>query len=278
MDLQRARRQAKEDQEKAERLKQDKLKAEKAKEEQKKAERAKEKPVSKPIGKSSEVVKPKPSGAARALPDYYSKNSGPSGGVVTRKREKKESEVSVPSSYYKPKRSQDKNLLAKEDKKEEVKEVKKTVHKPTVSTRSKPSEAKKVPIKKPISSSHELGPSVLDEIPAELLNQIYSEDLDEHEVERLQQREFGNAGQPSINQDKPRAAENRPQRLIGGDVEMEDASYSPVRRIATPPLRNNNPQRNVAQPAHDENEDEMIQRAIEESLRAENHGKFLVLF
>ena len=252
------------------------------KEDKEKAERAKPKPVAKPIIKGSvkpiakDSEKPKAAAPSRALPSYFDKKPGPSG-VSTRAKAKKEVEEPVPSSYYKPARNRDKKPAEKE--KEEAKEVRRNVYKPVTGLkRPKLEDTKeKDKNKKPKADSKYSDYNPIDEIPAELLNQIYSEDLDEHEIERIQQKEFGEDRHRGAEV-KPRQGENRPHRLIGGDVEMEDAFDSPIERRVTPPLISSNPPRPVLPANNDETENEMLQRAIEESLKGRNNmgGKSLL--
>lgn len=121
----------------------------------------------------------------------------------------------------------------------------------------------------------------MEEIPAELLNQIYSEDLDSAEIERIQQNEWKG---PDSHEYKPRKeAERRPQQLIGGDddVDMEDVSppqYRPVpkRRASPPPMNMNPPGMNSHE--LEENENEMLQRVIQESLNDYPRCKIYLFF
>ena len=101
-----------------------------------------------------------------------------------------------------------------------------------------------------------------DDIPVDLLNKIYSEDLDQYDLEKIQNKEY---------EDQNRPVSRQPERLIE-DVEMED-DFPPPRiqkpRNKSPPLR---PPIPSIPPTNDiaESENELIQKAIEESLKQYN--------
>lgn len=260
-EMQRARRAMKEDKEKF------------------KAKEAEPKPKPKPV---AERHIPPPSNE-RVLPSYLKGPSDKSNAVKPKPRE-----AAPISSSYKPAY---RSKLAKQPAKEEAKEK---LGAPKIKTSSKPevrkerSEAKpslvqpksslvqsklsagqqKPSTLKSKAASHNVPPAyyenISDEIPVELLNQIYAEDLDQMEVERIQNKEYEAQHKPPS-----RVA----QRLIDDDVDMRDAYEMPRPRQVSPPIRRPPPPNPVG--AHvDDNEDEMIQRAIAESLKGNDAGNY----
>lgn len=226
----------------------------------------KEKEASRPKAPTSYgASKPKVSGAKRALPDYYgaSSSSKPSG-VATRTRGKKPTE-STPKPSTKPTDSYKSKLRHRRvpGTKEEEKE---SASKPSYS--SKPSK----PTNKYNSSSRDAEMAdahVMEEIPAELLNQIYSEDLDQTELEKIQSQEYEAVNKPSHSENPVG------ERLIGGPMDMEYRNPPRVepraRHVSPPPIEHSNPDVDMPMPARpEENENEMIQKAIAESLRQNN--------
>lgn len=101
-----------------------------------------------------------------------------------------------------------------------------------------------------------------DDLPAELLNKIYSEDMDDYEFQKLQSKEY---------EDQNRPVSRQPQRLIEEDVEMID-EFSAPRRMENRPRNRSPPIRPPAAASTEleQNENELLQKAIEESLKQYN--------
>lgn len=236
---------------------------EELKKERLRAKAAKEKEKAKP------TTKPKPSQGlgggyhepsskvGRKLPDYYAKgpSSMPSGIAGRTRAAQKPSEPKAPDSYkpsYRPKRA----MHTKEE--EKAKEAsRKPVAKPELPKREAPKNNK--------FSSYDVDmhdANVMDEIPPELLNQIYSEDIDQVEVERIQNQEYEGFQKPA-----PIAA-GAGERLIGGDEMDVDVRprYENRRRPSPPP-----PDMGQMPSSARDNENEMMQKAIEESLKESNN-------
>lgn len=216
---------------------------------------------------SSGRPKPQVAGAGRALPDYYGASAVKSSGVAGRPKARNPPEPVKPAkpiSHYQPKLRSKRNLP--EDREEEKQLSSKPV-KPAAAVKRKVDS-------KPQNkfSSHQdvemPDVGVMEEIPAELLNQIYSEDLDQSEVERIQNQEYGHINQPPAPVSVP-----VPERLIGG---IEDA-YSRPQRVeprrvnrSPPPNVQQNPDAEMQPPRVEENENELLQRVIAESLKQNN--------
>ena len=202
----------------------------------------------------------KPPGGGRALPDYMNANIGSSSsgtGVSTRSKAKNQSNIS--SSYKPSMRSGNKRSYGKpkEEVKNEQKPITRSSYKKAAPKKSKP--------KVPDRDIEMNDPAVMDEIPAELLNQIYSQDLDYVDVERLQNQEY----QPPAPSNTAPMDNNQPQQLLGGDVDMEFEDQQPEMR--PPPRRNRSPppvsSQNRMPEGMEESENELIQKAIAESLK-----------
>jgi hypothetical protein len=249
-EMQKKRRQVKEDKERKEKEENERL-------------RARARPKATGVGGAKPASKP--SNKGRALPDYYSKASKPSG-VAGRTRAKRSdpAPVSKPTSSYQPKLRQNR---AKWGDREEHKEVKK----PAAVSKSKNESNKYSSYSQDVPMADA---GVMDEIPAELLNQIYSEDLDHVDANKIQENMYLD----------PKPAENKPigERLV--DFENRHFEAPPPRvepRRASPPPREDMPMPGPSEPQ--ETEQDMIQKAIAESLRnnnPRNHPmrKFLVDF
>jgi hypothetical protein len=212
------------------------------------------KPMSKPSGISGATrsSKPSESGPKRSLPDYYGKPKPY--GVSTRLREKKVE--AKPVSSYQPRT----RLQKKVDTKEEEKEIRrrpapraapKVIPKPAPVADKYPSYIQDVEMKDEFD---------MNEIPAELLNQIYSEDLDQVEVEKFQ------------NNSPVRVHESVGERLIGGD-DMDDDYRRPPRmeprRVSPPPRQE---PMIPSQPRPEETDNESLQKAIAASM-ADNESR-----
>lgn len=228
------------------------------KEKEKMKEDMRNKPMSKPSGYSAapRSSKPTESGPKRSLPDYYTKPK-PSG-VSTRAQVKKVEPT--PTSSYQPKA---RGLRKPLDTKEEEKQ---SSRKPITKPASKPApraipkqDPRPAPVEHKYSSyTHDVD---MDEIPAELLNQIYSEDLDDVEVKNLSK---------IIQEEPPKA-----QRLIGADDDMDVDYRRPPRvepRRVSPPPRQENMIPPVQRP--EENDNELLQKAIAASLADNNPRHF----
>lgn len=244
----------------------------KMKEDKEKAlEKAKEQ--AKPSAASSGTrPKPQVTGSGRALPDYFKPTAAKPSGVAGRTRAKNQPEPAKPAkpakpvSHYQPKLRSKMNLP---DNREEEKQVSRKPVKPAASSKR---QVESKPQNK--FSSHQdvemQDVGVMDEIPAELLNQIYSEDLDQSEVERIQSQEYG-----QMNQPPPPAPVSVPvpERLIGGmDEDYRRPQRVEPRRVnrSPPPNIEHNPDAEMQPPRAEESENELIQRAIAESLKQNN--------
>jgi len=246
--------------------KQRRLMKEKEKE-KKELEKPKPKPRQYNPPSVSSSNKPKPTGSGRALPDYYNSSSSSKPSGVSGRTRSKKTEVKKPSESYNPSYRSNRN---KPVKKEEEKENKYTNPKPV-------SHARIDKMVKPNKfSSHDASmqdANVMDEIPAELLNQIYSDDMDHHEVQQFQEKEYSDVSEPSRSH-MP-SSEKDAERLIGGPEDMDVDFRAPAkvearRRIASPPPSGLNP------PSSDpvESENELLQKAIAESLKQGNEHPF----
>jgi hypothetical protein len=231
------------------------------KEKEKLKEEMRNKPMSRPSGYSAapRSSKPTESGPKRSLPDYYAKPK-PSG-ISTRAQAKKVEPT--PTSSYQPKARGVRKLL--DAKEEEKQNSRKPISKPdsNPAPRMMPKQAPKpAPVENKYSSySQDVDMYDNDEIPAELLNQIYSEDLDDVEVKNLSK---------IVQEEPPRA-----QRLIGGDDDMDVDYRRPPRvepRRVSPPPRQENMMPPVPRP--EENDNELLQKAIAASLADNNPRHF----
>lgn len=200
-------------------------------------------------------------GPKRNLPDYYGKggSSNPSG-VAGRTRAKKKDEVS--SKYYNPK-ARPKRAAAQE----EIKEVSKRTKPTTNYKKTKVSEAgsnfKPIPVDSDMPESN-----IMEEIPAELLNQIYSEDLDSQDIANIQDKEY-NSAQP-----KPMLPQsNVTQRLMDDNMDVDiPPPYHRSRKSISPPV--DMPSANPRGERPNEADEDLIQKAIAESLQDNNLRKF----
>jgi hypothetical protein len=191
--------------------------------------------------------------AGRKLPDYFSKapSSKPSG-IAGRTRAAHKPSESKPTNSYKPSYRPNRVMKTKEEEK-----LKEEPRRPIV----KPNASRKEVSKPNKYSSYDVemqDANVMDEIPPELLNQIYSEDIDQVEVERIQNKEYQELQKP------PSMSEGARERLIGGeDMEVDVRPRYENRRRPSPPPPGMNPM----PPSTGDNENEYIQKAIEESLK-----------
>jgi len=213
--------------------------------------------------------KPAPKNAGpskRDLPSYYKgkeKASKPEG-VAGRTRAKKSD---VPESYYKPSTRSKRTTAAKKEDHKEISKRSKPTHsykKPRVEERA----PRDFPVDSPMVDS-----DVMNEIPPELLNQIYSEDLDEQAVKDYQAKEYKAP-------EAPPAAE----RLVDGGMDV-DFGRPPPRRASPPPRRASPPPRRASPPPPDMsshmpppaslgNDNEELQKAIAASLEDNNLRQF----
>lgn len=253
-----------EEEKRKERLDEMKKARRKAKEDK---EKAKAKPTEppKPTG-ASRVTRSKPTGTGRALPDYFGAPKTKPSGIAGRTRAKQPTEASKPSSYYKP---SDRSRRVKASSKEEEKEPSSMYRnkRRNVNKDNKNVGSQDVPMQ---------DANLVDEIPAEVLNQIYSEDLDQNEVEQLQSQEYESQGYESQEQkyNPPPPSNDQPQRLIGGDHPMQDDYRRPPRveprvRDFSPPVPSEQNPGGMGEPPA-ENENDLIQKAIAASLQDNN--------
>ena len=250
-----------EEEKRTNRVKEMQAKRRKMREDQNKAA-AQPKPSAQP--KTSSKPATKPPGGARALPSYFEKSSMKSSkptGVSTRAKTGAKKEAPVVSKRP-GLRNRDKKPINKQ------KEEAKMSHGGGVS--KAPAKKTKLRDTKPTKAADPFvvqDPNIMNEIPAELLNQIYSEDLDSADIERIQQQEYGaSKKQPRM---APPAIDNQPHQLLGPDADMEDLSqpeyrYGGSNRSMSPPAP-------VPGPSDvTESENDLLQRAIQESLKQGN--------
>lgn len=257
------------------------MKEEKERKEKEEQERAREaaKPKPKPTGYSGATRSKDLPEKKRALPDYYggAPASKPSGvaskpsAIAGRTRakekpveEKKPVVAAKPLDSYKSKL---RNRRGEPTYKEEQKEL---ASKPAPIASKRPAGGDKF---SSYSRDVEMtDANVLDEIPAELLNQIYSEDLDQHDVESLQSQEYGGLNKP-VRVEAPVA-----ERLIGGDMDVDHRRPARVenrpRRVSPPPAQHSNPDHHIGIGGAEENENELIQKAIAASLQEHNPRRY----
>lgn len=195
---------------------------------------------------SSGASKPssKPSGGSRQLPSYYGKAPATKPSAIAGRTRASKNEATKPASKasdsYKP------SLRSRRGK-------------PSTNEEQKyPSQPQAKPVtrsKKPVSYAEDVvmqDANAMDEIPAELLNQIYSEDIDRVEVESLQEKEYSQPGD----------SEPIGERLIDNTEGMHAPRAE--RRPSPPPA-------DVVPPVPEaDNEQALIQKAIEESLKQNN--------
>lgn len=212
--------------------------------EKKKEEEKKERGVKREV-KGMGVKKEK--GGKRSLPGYYGAKGGRSG-VSGRTRAKKSDNVAP--SYYQPKTGSKRTAASR---KEDEKEVERR-SKPAPSHKKTKAGAKAA--KKSSHDSHMVDVNVVDEIPPELLNDIYRQDLDENAVKDLQSQEYS---QP----EQPRAGE----RLVDENMDVDFARPPPRRPSPPPPdMRGDMPRPGSAM----QTDEDMLQKAIQDSLRDNN--------
>lgn len=200
-------------------------------------------------------------GQKRSLPDYYGKGAGSKPSGIAGRTRKKEA---VPSSYYKP----DRNRRA--GRREEEKEVAK---------KAKPAPTHKRPARgkpKEKSKSRDVimeDPNMMNEIPPELLNQIYSEDLDQQDVMKFQNDEYSQGSEPPAALGSEPAPATGPQRLLDENMEVDYARphREKIRRSPPPP----DVRRDMPPPGgNTEAENDLLQAAIAESLKDNNPRQF----
>lgn len=235
------------------------------KEDKEKAKVAKEAPKPVPVAQNI-PVKDK-----RELPSYFAsagKSTVPKG-----KKEDPKAKKSVPSKVpesYKPSyRSKRTKPNTNEEEDAKYQQIKSKPSKPAAIpdkradkyVGSLPKKSAK-PVENKYNNYDELQLNQFsDDIPAELLNKIYSEDMDEYDMNKFQSQEY---------QEQDRPVSRQPQRLIE-DVEMVD-DFIPPPRMENRPRNRSPPIRPSAAAPTDlrENENELIQKAIEESLKQYN--------
>jgi len=208
-------------------------------------------------------VRGQPSNAApkRNLPDYYGKDghSKPSG-VAGRTRAHKRD--GAPITFNKPK-----VRLRRRPIDEEEKEINQRSKQSTKNKKSKISESGAFSQQTPIDADMP-DTNIMEEIPGELLNQIYSEDLDQQDVANIQDKEY-NRVEPKPMPPQSSVAE----RLMDDNMDVDIPSpRRAVRRPSPPPPDMHSVIPPMERP--NENDDAMIQKAIAESLQDNNPRKF----
>ena len=233
-------------------------------------EKAKAKPQRAPLGRAAAAPKPAAKEAApkRSLPEYYGRGGASSHptGIAGRTRSNRVKNE-VPSSY-KPARNRRGVKRIGEEEKEVVTKAK------VGPVRKKPKHNEP----KPNYSNEDvvmMDEGAANEIPEELLQQIYNEDLDNAQAMKVQNDEFSHGDEPQVTG----------ERLIGHNMDDYSAPHRQNRNrrpsppppdmpSSMPPPSSGVPGSMPAPGGMEETENEMMQKAIAESLKAGNPRQY----